>query len=282
MVIRLHHFLLAAPSHLIVFFSLLLVAIVGAIDQAIDPELNFSIFYTIPISISAWYGGRRLGGMMSMLATVVWVAAGYSAGHQYSQPAALIWNIAARLGFFLIITYVLSHARSSVDALEMLAERDGLTGLINARTFKQRCDTIFALASRHDRPFALGYLDLDEFKSINDNFGHSVGDQVLRSVAIALKERLRTTDIASRLGGDEFAILLPETDMAGASKFFTELHEDMNDLAAANNWPIGFSIGVATYQHPVANADDAIGFADSLMYKVKKSGKNNILFEECP
>ncbi|WP_291994222.1 GGDEF domain-containing protein [Candidatus Accumulibacter sp. ACC003] len=162
----------------------------------------------------------------------------------------------------------------------MLAQEDGLTGLLNARTFRQRCDAIFMLAKRHGRPLALGYLDLDGFKGVNDSFGHAVGDEVLKAVASALSKRLRASDLGSRLGGDEFAVLLPETDLAGARTFFTELHESLVKLAGTNSWPVGFSIGVAVFHHARANPDDALRYADGLMYKVKNSGKNNIFFEE--
>ncbi|HSH70401.1 MAG TPA: GGDEF domain-containing protein, partial [Deferrisomatales bacterium] len=168
----------------------------------------------------------------------------------------------------------------SLDLQEVLAQRDGLTGIMNARAFKQSCDSSFDLASRHGRPLALGYLDLDGFKGVNDSLGHSVGDQVLKAVATALTERLRASDFCARLGGDEFAILLPETDLSGAQKLFTSLRENLSDVASRNRWPVGFSIGVAVFHSPTAHADEAIRCADGLMYKVKNSGKNNILFEE--
>lgn len=126
----------------------------------------------------------------------------------------------------------------------------------------------------------LGYLDLDGFKAINDQLGHNGGDQVLQAVAAVMRERLRASDIGGRIGGDEFAILLPETGMTGAKTFFTKLRENLNDLAADKNWQIGFSIGVAILHKPAATSDTAIHYADSLMYKVKKSGKNSILFAE--
>jgi len=152
--------------------------------------------------------------------------------------------------------------------------------MMNARTFRQRCSYLFELASRHNRPMALGYLDLDGFKGINDTLGHSVGDQVLKAVADTLLNRLRASDIGARLGGDEFAILLPETDLAGARIFFAALHKSLLDLTALNHWPIGFSIGIAVFLSPVGHPDDAIRYADNLMYKVKKSDKNSTLFEE--
>jgi diguanylate cyclase (GGDEF)-like protein len=243
----LKRFLSSLSSLQIGAISLSLVALVGAIDLATGYELSASIFYTIPVGIGAWY---------------------------------VFWNGLVRLGFFAIIAFLLDSLRRAIEVRDLLAQQDGLTGIMNARTFRQRCDSIFALASRHGRPLAIGYLDLDGFKGVNDTLGHGIGDQVLREVAAALTKRLRTSDLGGRLGGDEFAVLLPETDIAGARTFFMELREDLVGLAATNRWPVGFSIGVAVFHSPPANPDDAIRCADELMYNVKKSGKNNILFEE--
>jgi diguanylate cyclase (GGDEF)-like protein len=151
---------------------------------------------------------------------------------------------------------------------------------MNSRTFKQESSSLFELASRKGRTLSLGYIDLDGFKGVNDRLGHSVGDQVLKAVAATLTTRLRSSDIGARLGGDEFAVLLPETDISGAQTFFTELHDSLLKLANLNHWPIGFSIGVAVFYSPEKSIDDAIQCADALMYKVKNSGKNRILFEE--
>jgi diguanylate cyclase (GGDEF)-like protein len=128
-------------------------------------------------------------------------------------------------------------------------------------------------------PLALGYLDLDGFKSINDKQGHNMGDQVLKGIASLLKERIRATDICARLGGDEFVILLPETDSSGAHSIFNELHKNLLVHAHKNSWPVGFSLGVALYNAPPSNPDEAILAADKLMYNVKRSGKNRIMYE---
>jgi len=273
-------FLSARSSLQIRMLCLSMVAVVGAIDLATGYELSLSIFYAIPVAIGSWYVGRRFGMLVCVVSAITWFAADSIAGHQYSHPTIPLWNGLVRLGFLAIIALLLDSLRNSFDFRDVLAQQDSLTGIMNARSFRQRCDSTFALASRHGRPLAVGYLDLDGFKGVNDSFGHSAGDQVLREVATALTGRLRASDFGGRLGGDEFAVLLPETDMAGARAFFTGLREKLVDLAARKRWPIGFSIGVAVFHTPTANSDDAIRRADDLMYKVKNSGKNNILFEE--
>lgn len=260
--------------------SLLLIASVGAIDHLIGYELSFSIFYLIPVGISSWYAGRRLTIPVCIISAAVWLTVDYTAGHQYSHLAIPLWNAGVRLGFFVIVAHLLLRLRGALEVQASLAQQDGLTGIMNARAFRQRCDSVAQLAARHGHQMAIGYLDLDGFKGVNDTLGHGAGDRVLQAIATALAKRLRASDFVGRLGGDEFAVLLPETDLAGARTFFTEMRESLLGLAADNHWSVGFSIGVVGFRSPPVNSDDAIRCADDLMYKVKSAGKNSILFEE--
>jgi diguanylate cyclase (GGDEF)-like protein len=261
-------------------YSLLLIAILGTLDLLTGYELSFSIFYLIPVGVGSWYVGKRFGTIVCIAAAFTWLVVDFRSGHQYSNLAILYWNACVRLGFFVVVAYLLDHIRLSLEHQTSLAQLDGLTRMMNARSFKQRCESLFDLAYRHKRPFALGYLDLDGFKGINDSLGHSMGDQVLKAVASTLVKRLRVSDIGARLGGDEFAILLPESSLMGARTFFVGLHESLHDLAADNRWPLGFSIGVAVFKMTKVSPDEAIRFVDDLMYQVKSSGKNSIIFAE--
>lgn len=273
-------FLSAQPPFRLAVGALLLVALVGATDHATGYELSFSIFYLIPVGFASWYLRARFALIVCVVSAATWLGVDYTSGHQYSNPAIPFWNTGVRLGLFIIIAVLFERLRTALEQQESLAQLDGLTGLINARTFKERCSYLFGLASRNRRPLALGYIDLDGFKGINDKLGHSVGDQVLKAVASTLGRRLRRSDVGARLGGDEFSVLLPDTDYSGAQKFFAGLHASLLKLAADNHWPVGFSIGVALFRTPQPGIDEAIQYADALMYRVKKSGKNTILIEE--
>jgi len=256
------------------------VAVISALDFLTGYEISFSIFYLIPISFSGWYLGKRLGVFLYIISASIWLGFDLAAGHPYSHMAIPFWNAFVRLGFFVIVVVLLGHIRDSLEYRASLAEIDGLTGILNARTFKKRCDTNFLLSARNQLPVTLAYIDLDGFKGVNDSLGHSVGDQVLIAVAEILATRLRASDVCARLGGDEFSILLPDTNYAGAQTIFTGLHLSLLELAKSHHWPVGFSIGVAVFQSPVTSPDQAIQMADALMYQVKESGKNSIRFEE--
>ncbi len=260
--------------------SFLLVAVIGMADHLTGYEISFSIFYIIPVLFSAWYLGKKFGYLVSILSAVTWLGVDYTTGHIYSHIAFPFWNAFVRLGIFLIVVALLGRLMDSLEYQASLAELDGLTGILNARTFKSRCDTHFFLSIRNKRPVTMAYMDLDGFKGVNDSLGHSIGDQVLKAVADALSKRLRASDVCARLDGDEFSILLPETSYSGAQIYFTKLHLDLIELAKSNNWPIGFSIGVVVFQTPIISPDQAIQIADALMYQVKQSGKNSVRFFE--
>lgn len=279
---RIYTFLSSRPPLQLYLGLPLLIAIIGALDLASGYEWSFSIFYVLPVSIGAWSGRKRLGLWIAIFSAATWFAVDRASGHPYSSPAIPYWNAGVRLGFFIIISSLLSSLRHALNEQRALAQHDGLTKLLNARTFQQRCEEMLKLSARHGHPLVLGYLDLDGFKGINDRLGHSVGDQVLKSVANIISSRLRSTDYAGRMGGDEFALLLPETNLVGAQIFFNQLHENLLELASTYQWQLGFSFGVAVFNLPTITTDEAIAHADALMYQVKQSGKNAIRFQEFP
>ena len=273
--------ILSALSRVQLFaVSVALVAVIGAVHYLTGYEWSYSIFYLLPVGIASWYGGKRLGLMLCVVAAATWLWIDLTSGHVYSLVGIPIWNACVRLGFFAITADLLLRLHRALEVQKSLARYDGLTGIMNAGTFMQRCDALTKLAARHHHATTLGYLDLDHFKTVNDTLGHDIGDQVLKAVASELTSRLRTTDVVARMGGDEFAVLLPETDLNGATLVFTEMRERLLGLAAKNRWPVGFSIGVVVFHTAPPNVDDALRRADQLMYKVKGSEKGNVSFEE--
>ena len=121
---------------------------------------------------------------------------------------------------------------------------------------------------RYGGPLSLAYLDLDDFKRVNDERGHAAGDDVLRAVADALRSQLRPTDLVARLGGDEFVVLLPHTDREGAFEAMARVR-----TVLASTQVIGFSVGVIQVDHAIGSIDDLLGRADELMYEAKQTKK---------
>jgi diguanylate cyclase (GGDEF)-like protein len=148
--------------------------------------------------------------------------------------------------------------------------------LANRRAFYEMVQAERARSARYGRPITLGYLDVDNFKRVNDTFGHAVGDELLACVAQVLRTRLRTSDSVGRLGGDEFALLLPETSAQAGEVALQSLRAALVDTMKLRGWPVTFSIGAATFLENPPSTEQMIRTADELMYTVKKSGKNRV------
>ncbi len=261
-------------------FGFALVAVAGIADYLTGFELSFSIFYLVPIVLVTWYAGKSVSVFICCVSALVWFGIEHAASHRYSSELVLIWNALVRLGFFLTTMLLVSKLRAFLDSQQTLAMTDALTGLWNVRAFKELSTKLVQLAARHDHPIVLGYIDLDDFKRINDNWGHSEGDRVLRVVADILRASGREADIIGRLGGDEFAVLLPETNYAGAKERFSRIHRRLTQATAGRDMPVTSSIGVAVLYGAPYGIDKMLEIADELMYAAKRSGKDRVVYEE--
>ncbi|MDE3151571.1 MAG: GGDEF domain-containing protein [Gemmatimonadota bacterium] len=250
-----------------------LVGVLGWADYATGYELSFSLFYLIPIALVGWYSTRALGLVISMLSAIAWLAADVASGHKYANPALHIWNMCIRLGFFLVVTGLLSALREAHRREQQRARTDHLTGLLNARHFREMAEAEVAMARRYGQPLSLAYIDVDDFKAINDRMGHATGDDVLAAVGRVLTDALRRTDLVARVGGDEFAVFLPQSDEDAAFQAIDKLRAALDAEMRRRAWPATFSIGVTTFRSAPERLQDAIDAADRLMYRVKNSGK---------
>ena len=164
--------------------------------------------------------------------------------------------------------------------LEYYAARDPLTDLFNQRVFNDMMSYEIKRAARHDYPFALMVIDCDNFKPINDNFGHAFGDKFLQTVANILEEEKRDEDIVARYGGDEFTIILPECNENGALTVANRISKKIEDekLIAPDGSRVGItiSIGICVYPIHTLSQKDMFVIADYMMYQAKEEGKNGI------
>ena len=259
--------------------AVLLAGALGILDLVTGYELSFSIFYLAPVALAAWYGGRWSGLLLCTLSAGIWIGADLAGGQTYSHAMIPVWNTLVRLGFFSITSWLVGTLQVHLNEERRLARRDALTGALNSRAFTETLALAGRLAARTGEPLALAYLDLDNFKQVNDQLGHSEGDRVLRVAAQRIMERLRATDSLGRLGGDEFAIVLPATGLAGAGSLMEHVIGALSESLEAERWPVGCSAGVAVFQPPPPDADGMIRRADALMYRVKREGKGRLLVE---
>lgn len=160
--------------------------------------------------------------------------------------------------------------------LELMAVTDGLTGLFNHRFIFERLEEETAKVARYGRPLSIIMLDIDNFKAVNDTFGHRAGDEVILSVAHAIMACIRKTDVAGRYGGEEFLVLLPETDLASAKVVAEKIRSTVAQLSfEIKDLAITISAGVAEAQQG-ESYEAFINRADANLYRAKRSGKNRV------
>ena len=274
-----------SKSFLLVSGSVFLLFI-GFIDYVTGFDISLSIFYLIPISMVSWYVGKWQGILMSILGSIIWLIANKITAPAHIPFSILYWNSTVRLGFFLIISYFTTRLKDSSEKLKValdkektLSRTDSLTKILNRRAFTESAETEIYRARRYKHPFTIVFMDLDNFKAVNDTFGHSAGDKLLDLVAQTIKNNMRSSDLIGRLGGDEFSILMPETGFESADISMRRLQLKLLDIMQRNGWPVTFSIGMVTYTTPPDSIEDIIRKADSVMYSVKNNGKNMIAHE---
>ncbi len=259
--------------------GLTLALLIGYLDYVTGYELSFTAFYVLPIAILSLSSGYAAGVAAAFLSAAVRTATDLMNGHPYSLPVYIYWNAFMRLMLFASIAVILVALKSLADKERALARTDALTGANSSRAFRDLLAAEVKRASRYRRRFTVAYLDLDNFKSVNDSRGHAEGDILLRTVAQVLRARIRGTDTLGRLGGDEFAILFPETDSRQARSVVEKLRTDLLAEMRFHGWSVTVSIGVRTEEAP-NDAEEVIRRADDLMYRAKRNGKNAIDFSE--
>lgn len=260
--------------------SLTLLAFLGWLDY-VTGDYSMIVFYLIPVSLMAWFVTQSGGVLFCILALVTrFIADEATRSFSLNNAELHYWNLFIEFLFLLIMSLLFSALRRNLDSEKSRARTDPLTGALNRRSFFELAEYEINWSRRYNHPFTLAYFDLDNFKEINDQLGHHTGDDLLVAVVTTMIGNIRSTDILARFGGDEFVLLLPETNSETALIFLEKIHHHLQQRMTSNNWPVTFSIGAVTYLKTPATVDEAINRADTLMYEVKRSGKNRLLHIE--
>jgi diguanylate cyclase (GGDEF)-like protein len=172
-----------------------------------------------------------------------------------------------------------SELAQEAVALERLACVDGMTGLNNRRHFRLLADMEWSRFKRYGRPLALLMMDIDFFKSINDRYGHDVGDEVIKTVADILQNHKRSSDVAGRIGGEEFVLLLPEASLdsaAAAAERLRRLVADSAVCAGGDRVSVTLSVGIAASHPATSGIEQMLKEADIALYEAKRCGRNRV------
>ena len=258
--------------------GLTIIGLLGFLDYLTGNELTLSLFYLIPIFLVTWAVNRQIGLFMSFISALTLLDAEIAAGQTYSHPIFYFLNTLVRALFYVVVVYLIAELQKSRKEEQLAARTDFITGAVNARYFNELLQMEISRIRRYPHPITLVYVDVDNFKLVNDLFGHRIGDEVLRCIATELKAQLRITDTVARLGGDEFVMLLPSTRQPEARVVVSKVYTNLIEIMRQRNWPVTFSMGAVTCEFTPYSAEQLVNMADELMYEVKNSTKNGIRF----
>ena len=255
-----------------------IVGLLGLLDYATGNEFNLSLFYLIPVALVTWAVDHKTGLFLSFISGLTLLGAEIAAGQTYSHSIFYFLNTLVRTAFYVVVVYLVTELQRSRKEEQLAARTDYITGAVNARYFNELLQMEISRIRRYPHPITLVYVDVDNFKLVNDLFGHKIGDDVLRFIASELKSQLRITDTVARLGGDEFVLLLPSTRQPEARMVVSKVYANLMEKMRQRNWPVTFSMGAVSCEFSPYSAEQLVNMADELMYEVKNSTKNDIRF----
>ncbi|HUO48395.1 MAG TPA: GGDEF domain-containing protein [Acidimicrobiales bacterium] len=253
------------------------IAAAAALDGGIASPLLALL--VLPVVFAGLAAGPRVTAACGLASVVaVLVVDGISTSHV--SQADVFMRLAALVGVSLLALAssrnrrrLERHQRRLARQLAQQATIDSLTGCWNRRAFSQRLAQEIQRAVRHHRPLSIAMIDVDHFKSVNDQWGHLVGDDLLAWVGASLQGMARATDIVGRLGGDEFVVLMPDTNPAAAVNQAVRLRHALPGDAPV---PVTLSVGIAGLDRNEPTAEALLRTADASLYEIKRSGRDGI------
>jgi len=255
---------------------------VGAADlaaaRAFGHDFVVTVLYVLPVGLAAWAAGQRAGFFLAAFAAGVEALVTWLAVRGALAPAHLAAAILLELLVFLGAAHLLALLAEYLERERETSRTDLVSSIGNGRAFREVALRELERARRAGAPLSLVYLDLDDFKAVNDRHGHAAGDALLHGVGRALREGVRAVDFAARIGGDEFALLLPEAGPEAARQAVERLRSSIAEAARASGRDATLSVGVVTFQTPPASVEEMLASADDAMYAAKRGGKNGVQY----
>ena len=246
----------------------------ATLQFSLEAHLRVSLTLLPPIMLVAWYAGMGWGLGAACVVVLSWLAADLLATTPPEPSWVAYVNAGVRAGVFGLIAGLVAALRAAYRQQSLLATQDALTGLGNRHRFMAVADIERQRASRFGHALALAYLDLDDFKAVNDAFGHAQGDEVLRVAGRFLRKRLRSIDYAARLGGDEFVVLVSASGVQAVARGLMDVHQGLVDALRHAGFSVGVSAGIAVFPQAPPSVPAMLQAADRLMYQAKLQGKS--------
>lgn len=256
--------------------TLLLTLAVGVVDVWTGSDVRLLSLYLLAVAWCGWRLGRR-GVLFAVLVTLsTWGVSQQLSGVQHWSAGVWVFNLVSQSVALLSIGWLVAELSRRLEAERATARIDPLSGLRNRRALAQDSELALAICHRHAHPVALAFIDLDDFKQVNDRLGHEGGDTVIQACARALTASCRATDLPARLGGDEFVILMPETTAPQAQALMERVRLAFAQAVAGLPASAGMTVGVLAEAQATRTLDRLLAEADALMYEAKREGKGRV------
>jgi diguanylate cyclase (GGDEF)-like protein len=291
-----HRVVVALALCLALPLLVLMLVVAGYVVPALDPS-NSVTFFGLPIVLVVTLLGMIVGGVMiwRMGRTMTTIATVMSRDPNLTRIEGKTDEVGSLLGNFSKLFETIEQQANEINRfatrldaaykelesthtrLRETSFKDEVTGLYNRRFFNVRLEEELSRHRRFNHPVSVVLLDLDGFKAVNDEMGHTVGDDTLRDVSQILRKHSRGINVVSRYGGDEFAVLLVETSKAGAHLYAERIRDVIARFRFKHGKPITASLGIASLpDDDVSSGDDLFKMADEALYTAKRSGKNQV------
>lgn len=262
--------------------SLSSVILIGYLHFIVGPSLEFHLFFLIPIIVASWFTSALFCCFILVLAILSWTIGDYLIAHNNIDLFSFLFNSTVHALILAYITYLLRYIRRLLIRESQLAREDSLTKIPNRRSFYENREIAFSTGHRQRLPITIVFIDVDSFKSINDTYGHKIGDKLLFEAAQVMNENVRKNDVIGRLGGDEFCLVLLNADREHARMYAINLKNKLSERMLKHKWQTTFSMGIVTYAVTPPDFLRTIEEADKLMYRVKTNGRNGFSQEYYP
>jgi len=257
---------------LIAGFCMLVAA--AALDYWTSYEWSLGSLYLVAILTVSWNCGLGWGLAFAAVSSAIQVILGIAQGTPYLKAIYFYQAQGNVLLEYAVAVVLTSQLRRLFERERHTARIDHLTGVKNRQGFHEVLESEVSRHLRNGSSFCLAYIDCDDFKGVNDRFGHSEGDRLLEAVGHVTAASVRRSDTVGRIGGDEFAVIFPETSQSEMLAIEIKLRDALDTITRPRPWwSVTFSMGFATFRTMPASADAAMAFVDQLMYRAKRSGK---------
>ncbi|MFN3286890.1 MAG: GGDEF domain-containing protein [Sphingomonadaceae bacterium] len=261
------------PTGAAVLASVVAVVLVVLLDVHLGPGWSLGLFYSLPIAFIAWRLGRLAGLVAAIAAALGWhLFVELPAG---ADPALSLTGTLARAVSYMLVALLVAEMRLLFEHERGLARHDGLTGALVGRSFRDVLEREVAAARAGGRSLVLAYVDLDDFKQVNDRHGHDAGDEILCAFAGAARAALGPFDHLARIGGDEFVVLLVGHDGC-ERRAIGRFHAAVGEALGGGAHPLSCTLG-AIIVPPGQRVDprDLVRRADAAMFEAKRAGKGS-------